>query len=62
MPDDVKTALRKFRASEVAEFSLRQRLEKIEWEETVLKPKLAQEALRIGATDQVPVFSYADED
>lgn len=61
MPD-VKTALRQFRATEVAEFALKQRLEKIEWEETVLKRKLAEEAARIGALDEAPVFSYVDED
>ena len=58
----LKIALRQARAEKVAEFALKQRMEKIEWEETVLKPHLEREAQRIGETLEIPVFAYLDEE
>lgn len=59
MPD-IKTALRQLRAVRVAEFQLKQRLERIEWEEDVLKPELEQAALDAGVTLEIPEFVSDD--
>ena len=55
------TALRQARAALVAEFAFKQRLERIAWEEEVLKPELARLA---SATTQgeIPQFVIEHEE
>lgn len=57
--DQAKTALRQARAAKVAEFSFKQRLERIEWEESVLLPYLEDLKLQIGA-GELPVFELEE--
>jgi hypothetical protein len=61
MTNDPKTALRQARAALTAEFQFKQRLERIEWEESVLKPELERLAFEIGM-GKLPVFEIERED
>jgi hypothetical protein len=51
-----KKSLRQYRAQKVAEFQFKQRLERIEWEEEVLKPDLERAALEMGTTLEIPQY------
>lgn len=57
--DEAKTALRKARAAKVAEFTFRQRIERIEWEEEFLVPYLEDLKLQIGA-GEMPVIELLE--
>jgi hypothetical protein len=59
---NIQTELRKHRAAKVAQFALIQRLERIEWEETVLKPELEQIAMEAGSNLSIPEFVVDHED
>jgi hypothetical protein len=61
MTTDPKTALRQARAALTAEFQFKQRLERIEWEESVMKPELERLALEIN-NGVLPVFEISNED
>lgn len=56
MSINVTTKLRQYRALLVAEFAFKQRCERIEFEETVLKPALEKLALEIGDNLEIPEF------
>ena len=61
MSVDVKIALRKARAAKVAEFMFKQRLERIEWEETMLIPYLKELEQQIALEGVIPVIeAYED--
>lgn len=61
MSNDPKIALRQARAALVAEFQFKQRMERIEWEETTMKPELERLALEIG-NGNLPVIEVGNED
>lgn len=62
MSAEIKIALRQARAAKVAEFNFQQRMEKIEWEETVLKPHLEEVARQLALEGTIPVFELTNED
>jgi hypothetical protein len=53
---NLQTKLRQARAAMVAEYAFKQRLERIEWEEAVLKPTMERLALEAAETLQIPEF------
>jgi hypothetical protein len=53
---EVKIALRQARAAMVSEFQLKQRLERIRWEEEVMKPELQRLAHESGENLEIPEF------
>lgn len=53
--------MRKLRAVRSAEFSLKQRLERIDFEEDILKPELEQAALDAGSMLSIPETIVEDE-
>ena len=55
MPDVVPPHVKQLRAVMVAEFQLKQRLERLEWEETILYPALEKAKL-----DPVENFSITE--
>lgn len=62
LSQEVKIALRQARAAKVAEFNFQQRMDKIEWEETVLKPYLEELAQRVALNGEIPVIELDHED
>jgi hypothetical protein len=61
-PLNLQTKLRQYRAARVAQFALKQRLERIEWEDDVLKPELEQLALDAGESLSIPEYVIDNED
>jgi hypothetical protein len=61
MSVNVTTKLRQARALMVAEFAFKQRLERIEWEEEVMKPALEKLALEAGENLEIPEFIVTHE-
>ncbi len=62
IPNEAMTALRKARAALVAQYSFQQRLQRIEWEDTVMKPELERLSAQIGLSGEIPIFEIeADE-
>ena len=59
---DIKTALRQARAAMVAEFTLRQKFERIEWEESVLNPKLEELKQEIALHGVLPVIELETDE
>jgi hypothetical protein len=59
---NIQAELRKHRAAKVAQFALIQRLERIEWEETVLKPELERIALEAVSNLSIPEFIIEHDD
>jgi hypothetical protein len=59
---NLQTKLRQYRAARVAQFALKQRLERIEWEDDVLKPELEQLALDAGESLSIPEYVIDNED
>ena len=57
----LRTSLRQARASMVAEFQLQQRMEKIKWEEEILKPEL-ERLEREAVNGSVTHFTIEHED
>ena len=57
--NEARTALRQARAAKVAEFTFKQRLERIEWEENELLPYLEELKLEIGAGN-LPVIELLE--
>lgn len=55
-------SLRHARAALVAEFSFKQRLERIQWEEEVMKPELERLAIAAGQNLEIPEFSIIETD
>jgi hypothetical protein len=60
-PLNLQTKLRQYRAARVAQFALKQRLERIEWEDDVLKPELEQLALDAGESLSIPEYIITDD-
>jgi hypothetical protein len=58
---NLQTKLRQYRAARVAQFALKQRLERIEWEDDVLKPELEQLALDAGESLSIPEYIITDD-
>jgi len=61
---DLKTTLRQVRAAMVAEFALKQRFERIEWEENVMHPELARierEAVTSHELPEITVNGYSSQ-
>jgi hypothetical protein len=54
--DKVSLAIRQKRAALVAEFQFRQRMDKIRWEEEVLKPELEKLREQITISGTIPEF------
>lgn len=61
LPDHFKTQKRKARAVMTAEFALRQRLKRIEWEENVMLPELEKLSLQASQTMEIPEFIVEDD-
>ena len=57
---NVTTALRQARAALVAEFAFKQRLERIAWEEEVLKPELSRLA-KATTQGEIPQFTIHED-
>ena len=49
-------SLRQARAALTAEFAFKQRLERIRWEEEVMKPELERLAIAAGQNLEIPEF------
>jgi hypothetical protein len=57
---DLKTSLRQYRAAMVAEFALKQRFERIEWEQSVLLPELARIEKEAISANTIPQISVSN--
>jgi hypothetical protein len=61
-PDEVKLARAKYLAIMRRKWALRQRLETLEWEHTVLRPALKSFENRIVVLGELPSFEILEED
>lgn len=59
---ELSTALRQARAAMVAEYAFKQRLERIQWEDEVMKPALNKLAMDAGERMEIPQFVIEAED